>query len=790
MSVRHLARVSALALLLALPTFATLADAASNPSAQPSGIVAVKNSDAMHPWILSGALSTPSKRDAEMIAREVLATHASWTTAHTLVHARTIPFADGTRIVAFDQKMDGVPVMSRGVRATIDADGRTTMLTTVLEERRPSSLVPKLTDDRATRLAFDDAKMRAESTRATLLVVPGSLAGGEPRLCWAIVGSFAALPFRPVVLVDAHSGAIVRAWDAAVSAGLAKVYDQNPIKTPTLKDVTLTNDPAKEGLENQYVTARNCIDTHKTKSVTIALTSLTVHVCELQRSVKPNTTGDYVDILPDKDGAREDPYSELSMFFHTNKAYEFAKSIGFPVASTPTQLTAVANLRVPDGYYSFDIVRMANPTTDLLPFDNAFYSPKDPIFSTLFGVESDAMWFGQGGVDFAYDGDVVYHEFGHFLVNQTLKLGFGAHADPYGLSYSPGAMNEGIADLFSTMITDDPLMGEYSATAFPTLKLKATRDLENTFKFPDAITGEVHQDSEPFTAAVWSVYKSLDATKKASFQRAFMKALMSSPSGDLSFSDFGVLLGKSIATIDPALETQLIAAMTDRGMGKDDPRVRTYADPGVKCAVRYLGIHSPSKRAIGPGADHAPGIVQIRYDAPAGGETTLHLLVDNATRAGVFGSSSGSGAFGGGGTFVPRALAKSGSPIKYTYGPLAHDATAGDCAMAADKKSFACDVTLNVPGTWGTTAPVHVMIVNVGDADGDYDNVRITAEGPPEPPPPTETEDDAGPPAAQPSDSKSGCGCTIPRDEEAPAGALLATLGLALALRRRKSRLG
>ena len=73
------------------------------------------------------------------------------------------------------------------------------------------------------------------------------------------------------------------------------------------------------------------------------------------------------------------------------------------------------------------------------------------------------MWFGQGPLkDYSYDGDVVYHEFGHSVVNVTLKLVGTPHMDEYGTSYSPGAMNEGLADYFSSAITGDPDVGEYA----------------------------------------------------------------------------------------------------------------------------------------------------------------------------------------------------------------------------------------------------------------------------------------------------------------------------------------
>ena len=746
------------------------------------------------PWLVTGTLVAASARDPEVIARDAIATHAPWAAHLELAHDRTTTLLDGSKVVALTQHFGDVPVISRGVRVLVEADGRVSMLTSALQQHAPSSLVPKLDSASATRIAFDQAGMIADSARVTarLVVVPAQADGGEARLAWGVMGSVAGLPFRPVVLVDAESGAILQQYDGTRAMQQAKVYDQNPISTPDTKTVTLANDATKTGLENALVTTRNCIDHHEAKDVTIGFGTFKVHVCALERTVKPNAAGDYTDIAPGTGHEAEDPYAELSMFFHTNKAYEFARSIGLPSTET-IQVTAVANLRMPDGYYSGpDLKRMANPDTALLPFDNAFYSPSDPILGNIFGVSTDAMWFGQGGVDFGYDGDVVYHEFGHFVVNQTLKLGFGAHPDQFGLSYSPGAMNEGIADLFSSFITGDPNCGEYAATAISPLA-KAIRKLDNKLTFPDAITGEVHQDSQPFSAAVWSVYAKLDAAKKVAFQKTFLKAMMSSPTGDLGFADFATLLEKVFtAASDAKTADDLAAAFKERGITKDDARVRAYVGDGVKSIEKYLALHAPSKRALSGKADFAPGLFQIRYDAPAGGQTKLHVDIATPVRAGVFGSSSGSGAFGGGGTFIPGILAKAGGePIKFTYGPAAHDAVKGDCVMSGDKRSAACDVTVDVAGTFGTSAPVHVMVINLGDADGDYDNVRISAEGPPEPPVLDDAGTDAAPPGATPATSSGkGCACTVTKsgDEALPITFALGALGMVIARRRRPRR--
>lgn len=692
----------------------------------------------------------------------------------SLVEVDAATLSDGLRVVSYQQTIESIPVLHRGARVATDVTGHASRAER-LEALRPASLVPTLTAAAAVSRAAE-LGVPANNLGARLMILP---TGGTPLLVWAIAGDLGPIPSRPVVLLDAHTGDVALAYDAAHALKKAKVHLENPVKTPTLSDVTLTNDETKPGLQSALVKAVNCIDKKTTKNINVGI-PLTVHTCELETTIVPDATGDYVSIAPVA-GGREDQYAELSMFFHTERVYQFVKSIGFP-DSKVTQINAVANLRMPDGFNTFNTMKMADPNLPLIPFDNAFFAEKDPLLSTTFGLEGDAMWFGQGTLaDFGYDGDVVYHEFGHFLVSRTLKLGGGTVADEYGLSYSPGGLNESISDILSFFLTNDSELGEYTATGIA-IKGKGMRSALNTYKFPEAITGQVHQDSEPFSAAVYKVYAALDATKKTAFHKAFLKTLLTAPVGNTSYADFAELVIKGSAEQGDALRV----AFEERGIKKGEPRVRPYVDGGIKSVQPQLGIGAPGKTDMpgGKTASVVPGLFQIGYDAPAGGMTKLHVEFKIVTAASQFGSAGG-GLFGSSGTpYAPALLAKvSGEPIKFTYGPLAHDATtAADCVISGDKKTATCDVEVEVAGKWGETGKVHLMLVNKGDKAGTIDAVVLSAEGPPEPPP---VEPAATPTPAE--TSKAGCSCDVAGSSSSNAPTF-ALLGLAMLLTARRRR--
>ncbi|MBI2395401.1 MAG: hypothetical protein HYV09_37875 [Deltaproteobacteria bacterium] len=740
---------------------------------------------AAHPWLATGELAPPSSRAPLAVAHDALAAHAAWATKLDLVHVETVGLPSGARVVAFEQTIGGVPVLQRGARVRVETDGRATLLSTSLEERRPASLLPSLTEKAAVAAAAT-LGVPANALGARLMILP---TGGEPLLVYGVVGDLGAIPSRPVVLLDAHTGDVVMRWDAAKSAQKAKVFLNNPVRTPTTTEVTLTNDTAKPGLQNTFVKSFNCIDKKTVREVNFGM-PVQVHTCDLLQTITPDAGGDYLDIVPELAG-REDKYAELSMFFHTDRVYEHVKALGFPAAKI-TQLNAVANLRIPQGMQSYDLKKMADPELPLVPFDNAFFAEEDPLLSRAFDMTGDAMWFGQGTfADFGYDGDVIYHEFGHFLVSRTIKLGAGTFQDPYGLSFSPGGLNEAIADIVSFFLTDDPELGEHTTTGMGFPKGKGLRSATNAYVFPTAITGEVHQDSEPVTAAVWKTWATLDKPKKEAFQKAFLETLMTAPPGNLGYADFAELVIKTVETkVDAATGSALRASFEERGIKKDEPRVIEYVEGGVRSVVPALGIHAPGKSEMPSGktAAFAPNLFQIGFDAKAGGVTKLKVSFAVVQRGGAFGSGTG-GVLGGsrGTAFTPVLLVKTGGePLKFTYAPLAHDATIeGTCAMAADKKSGSCEVELDVGGKWGETAPLAMMIGNAGDNGAELDAFVVENEGPPEPPAP----------AADPTgdDSvKSGCGCTIPGgsregSEGAAAALALAALGLAIGSRRRRA---
>ncbi len=303
---------------------------------------------------------------------------------------------------------------------------------------------------------------------------------------------------------------------------------------------------------------------------------------------------------------------------------------------------------------------------------------------------------------------------------------------------------------------------------------------------PDALVGEVHQDSNPFSAATWQVYSTLDATKQQAFQRAWLKGLTMVPTGSLGYGDLTEILVAAITSdLDAATGDALKQSYESRGMKKGDPRVRPWTGAPFRSVDPQVPFFALGTSTVGGGVTLSPGVFQVRYDSPAGGTVTFHASFT------AYAPASGGSPFGGNGTpFKPVLLAKaSDTPITFKYGPFSHDATQGTCTISGSSGS--CSVELHVAGTAGTTAPVHLMIGSTGQQDGYYDALSVTNDPivPDAPPPPADAGTDAAAADAPTAPtSSSGCACELAArpGETSTSGALGAVAALALMLTRRR----
>lgn len=754
----------------------------------------------------SSAMIAPGA-DAKAIdtaARVVLAQRAPSTNALSFGPSRTASLRDGRRIVKLPQMHAGLPVMNRSATVTFGPDGVANIVAAKLADGLPSDVTPSVDAVTAAAAATQRAGVVADPKSAQLVIWPS---GDGDRLAWHFYTPSFGLPYAPVTVVDAKMGGVIAHYNAAVSLHQAEVFPSNPVKSPQLTSVTLPLPDGATMLTDELVTAKNCVDTKMTKQLMIpgVPIPLNIHVCELQqKAIADAVSLDFGD-KPAADTAPEDAFAELHIYHHTRAAYDYFRAFdpSFKVQDGP--IDAVANLMLPAGIMEGDIAKAGDPNVPFEPFQNAFFAPASPgggfSLQSIFGITGAAMMFGQGpNKDYAYDADVIYHEFTHAAVNATVAFVGTAHRDKYGLSMSPGAMNEGISDYFAAAITGDPDVGEYAVLDYDPSG-KAIRSLAGPDACPSHIGGQVHNDASLFSAGLWDLRIKLPPASQSDLDLAVYAAMVAAPSGDLGYEDFAKLIVAEVQKapgLGSAIATQLEAAFTSRGVLPECARILDYKGEVMQGPMAagggvtiWWGL-SKSAASLGNNSlGYAPGIIQVRVPIP---DNTESITVDFRGRT----VSSQGGLGGPMGDFTPSVLVRvSEEPITFTYSPFA---TTPDVVKIDPESSGEDNQGFTMYSAKADIMPgakmAYVMIVNTADADGAFTDLAFTM---------TQSAGVGGAggqagagvgggggsganPVGPVISDDSSCGCVVPGSSNAPIGfslVSLAALGLLFGRRRR-----
>ena len=466
--------------------------------------------------------------------------------------------------------------------------------------------------------------------------------------------------FRPVspvdgryFYVDANNGRLLRTGNLVkFASNKAKVFEMNPVSTPDPIEVDLlwVGDDAEGKLSAaadekglRKIVAANCPDLGETFVYDVGGgQKYEFPVCTIKQLANKEENGSFIyedwtnglDYKLDT----EDIYPEIALYYHMAKIYDYLASLGLkeytelPNHAGSKPIVGIANFQMM-GYYS------GYNTTDLKPMDNAFFSKNDPSFAEMFYGdfeynESDALVFGQGSrADFSYDGDVVYHEFGHGVVDGIAQLAYEGWADKYGFTNEIMGMNEGMADVFSFIITEDPCLAEYVAKG--TGKMAGAVELDgklclrtttNPNKVNEDFNGESHNDGLPLVGAHWEIYRKMieNGFNRDDFAKIFLTALVSVPHSEIGYKEWGELMLEAAASSPAsALKDDFKQILTDRGYF-EEIRARNVMHPADYFYFGGVGdgYYSLSTNTVhvenedGDVEEVSPMYVQLYYDVP------------------------------------------------------------------------------------------------------------------------------------------------------------------------------
>ncbi len=676
---------------------------------------------ALGPTFAEGFLSPRTSRPATDVAISL----ARARTGAALAVARTGQGAPGLTVVHLTQTHAGVPVDGAGLAVLVDAQGRARVMAGRLAELAGVATAPRLEPLEAVRLA--------------LLAHPTSVTPVDPRLARLVVldrGAAARLAYRvalppvpelveaPVLYVDATDGRILHREDGVRFAKKARVFVENPVTTPMPSEVTL--DAARDDVYpgSPVFDTYNCIDTHATVPSDLDGTNRQIHVCSRSRTAMRDAAGDWL-FDASVQNQPDDKFVETHMFYHATRISDFFRTLGY--GGRPEAIQLIGNFRL--AVDTANPVRSTawDPMGPMFPFDNAFFTPPGDLFG-IYPLEQPTLIFGQGAADFAWDADVVYHEFTHSVVNQATMISWGRY-DQDGIDVSQGAMNEAFADYFAAALAGNAAVGEYAGMG---IGRAAVRNLEGTERCPGAFWGEVHQDGVPWSSALWAFRKRAAELGKtpADIDRAVYTGMTMIP-GDADLSGAGTVMTAAVRTaLGDAAATALGESLTARGV------------TGCKRYIPYDGARDRLYFEDWGMRPWTPGNVQLVYSLT---ETATSLTV-HADKVAV---DRYAALFRDPGRVAPIVLVKRGAPIVFSY--PADSTAASDAAfevplqIAADGTGSATILGGFAPGDY------YVSFVNAGDERGVLRGVtlaHVAGALPPDAAVPPDGPRDAGVPAA------------------------------------------
>ena len=469
---------------------------------------------------LRGLSWGPYEGDARAASRAFLdGPGVSWIPdGSDLVHRRDVTWR-GRTAVHWQQTHAGLPVIGAEIVVRLDRAGRVVMLGSNLRDDLSVDPVPVLTgleaENRA-RATLTTADPSGAIFELAILPAPG---GG--RLVYRVRVFCERPPALWMVTLDARDGAVLDVSDLRRSAE-GYVYEHNPansgVITVDLED--LVGD--QSAMIGTYAQVRTTVFDGETAG----------------SDFLAQADGDGNFYYDPVEPAVDDPFAEVHAYHHVTQLSRVFEDTHGHTFDGPALVTT--NYRY----------------TDDGTFNNAYFT------NNLTG--DTLLVFGQGDIDFAYDADVVAHEFGHSVIQSVTQMLFDGLMtyDEYGWNIAPGALHEGMADYWSASYHGDPVMGEYMAS------LGATRDLENDHTCPSHVIGEPHEDGKIVGGMAWAVREILgQELADAAFYGA-MGQLNPTP----SFQDFGEAVAQAVdelvedGEVAPELGDEVDAVLEERGM--------------------------------------------------------------------------------------------------------------------------------------------------------------------------------------------------------------------------------
>jgi hypothetical protein len=479
-----------------------------------------------------------------------------------------------TRSTYRNLPIDGPPevVFTDTAGATVDAIG-------ARPRHIPANLSPSISAQYAATIAADNWYAPTPS-RGTLVLLQDN---DTTHLAWRF--RIEAAEQIWTTWLDAHSGETL-ASEADSWSTQGWVYDPNPAVSELSSEQLLGLDENKN-LRGHFAFATDCIEWR------IDPKPYGERVCvDWEHAAKATADGNFY--IEPNHGELYDPFAEVQAYFHADRIARWLND-RFGI------------------YLGYSLQIFTN-----FPLTNAFFGDfdDDGDRDISFGISDD-------GFNLAYDSDVVYHEFGHGIV-RNLAGSMWMQADTLGNDWTPGALNEGVADTFAMILNPDPLLAE-SLGASDRWDL-AIRDLERDRICPDNLQSQVHRSGEIWGSMAWNLIS--DPRIGEDLTADLLVGTIAGWGNGTNWTDAGWSLIETAETLfnDQLIDQESLDAITQHvansGMLDCERIIDLQQTETSQQYLMNLGLDGPYGRI--------PGGVQFQYQTPAE-SNEFHINIQDFT---------------------------------------------------------------------------------------------------------------------------------------------------------------
>ena len=428
------------------------------------------------PTAVYGTLSEPMAV-SESSAREFLSTHAALLkldpslSGVTLVGSRATPMG---QVYEFSQAADGVPVYGAELKVHFNREGRVVGLT---NSSVPSAKLGSMSHSVGAEQAVASARSHVPAgpvdapesgdlpLPSTKLVIYAET--GTPTLAWEVI----LYTPGPTWQVFVH---------AKTRAVLAPARDLNRYATGT-GQVFLVNAvvATRDNTLRDHNDAASAVPPSAYRSVSLLGLDGTGFLDGSYASssaTKRRVSSASETFVFDRSN---DGFSETMGYYFLDYAQRYIQSLGFSSVNNRQQVFSV----------------------DRYKKDNSSYDSSKKTIT-----------YGTGGVDDAEDAEVIWHEYGHSIQDNQVP-GFGT-------SLEAASIGEGFGDYWAGSVGaqlsggfQDLCIADWDATSYSTTSPPCLRRLDSTKHYPEDIVGDVHDDGEIWSAALWQIRTAIGAVK-------------------------------------------------------------------------------------------------------------------------------------------------------------------------------------------------------------------------------------------------------------------------------------